>query len=184
MVTTICETFAISKPIFGIIFLPSLVCMKESIAIQSMSKRELKKMRDSRHQKEELQHQTMHPTTIIEEAHHQSQRLGLILSSYMSCNLFDMTVVLGFPYLINSMVSGSFSSNIYAGKNLSVILAGLLFCMCLFLLTFIIFRFRISIFIGFVLMVIWVFFMIFVFVLEIDILDLNYLEFLRKFVCW
>lgn len=173
MFTLICDTFNFSKPIFGLVFLPGMMCMKEMVAIQAMSKRELKKIRDHRYQKDECQTQ--------------ESRLSFILSSFMSCNLFDMTVVIGLPYLINSLgmglAYGTWSTNIYAGKNASLILFGLLSCLALFLLTFAVFRFRLSMIFGFVLMVIWILYMGFVFIFEVDVLEMPFLAPFRRFGC-
>lgn len=177
MLNTVCETFSLSKPIYGMVFLPSLLCIKETLAIQSISKRELKKLRDlGIFQKEETQQQTKDS---------QKRRLGFILSSFMSCNLFDMTVTIGLSYLINSLLfsSSEFSSNIYTGKNVSLILLGLLFSLGIFLATFALFRFQLSMYFGFVLMFIWMCYMLFVFALEFDFLELTYLNYLKKFIC-
>lgn len=175
MASLICDTFSFSKPIFGLVFMPCMICMKETIAIQAMSKRELKKVRDSRYQKDESQ------------AQEYQRRLGFILSSFMSCNLFDMTVAIGLPYLLNSIlmgfINGTWSSNLYVGKNLSILIFGLFICLLLFLLAISIFRFRLTMVFGFVLMAIWIFYMTFLFIFEVDIIDMPFLMPFRKFGC-
>jgi hypothetical protein len=179
MSTQICETLKLPKSVFGLVFLASSLCMKETIAIQSTTKRELRKLRILDRQKDDFS------VPLQLTGSNEKRRLCFILSSFMSCNLFDLSMGIGLPFLLNSLFFSAEWGNtsIYDGKNLAFILLGLIVCLSLFFLILMAFKFRLSMYFGFVLMSIWLAFMGFVIALELGFLQLDYLAFLKKFKC-
>lgn len=145
MMVIICDTFNISESIIGFTFIAAATSMEEIMTSLALCKREKKKRAENRDG---------------------SNRLNMVLSNCIGSNIFDMSIGLGLPYLLNSLISGSFYTNVYS-RNISFIVFGLLVCLGFFLILINLFKWRLTLGLGLCIFLIWFLFNLFILSLEI-----------------
>ena len=152
MVITICQTFNLSDSIVGYIFVAAATSMEETITTISICKRELKKYKLN-----------VHNEIIILN---QNDKLNMIVSNCIGSNIFDLSIGLGLPYFLNSLFNGVYFSSVYSGNGLSFVSIGLIICIILFIYLFIVNNFKLNLFFGIYVLLIWFIFTILVVLIE------------------
>ena len=140
MVITICQTFNLSDSIVGYIFVAAATSMEETITTISICKRELKKYKLN-----------VHNEIILI----QNDKLNMIVSNCIGSNIFDLSIGLGLPYFFNSLFNGLYFSSVYSGNSLSFISIGQIICIILFLYLFLLNNFKLNLFFGIYVLLIW-----------------------------
>jgi Ca2+/Na+ antiporter len=157
MTLIICETFEINETVYGFLIVPIAISMKETIKSIILCKNELNKFRSNR--------------SMIKN---DKNKLNMIVSNCLSNNMFNLSIGLGIPYLINSLFfsNGNFFSNIYYGINIAFIIVGLISCLILFLILLMLSKFRLTRNFGFSILSIWLMYSVLVVLIELNLISL------------
>lgn len=160
-VVSLCETFEISESIIGFSFVAAATSIEETIASIALCKRELRRIQSK---KKSIKH------------------LNMALSNCIGSNIFDLSIGIGLPYLLNSIVFNNrrkFYTSIYS-KNLSIFILGLIVCLFLFLILLIIFNWRFTKYLGFCLLTLWITYSCLAFSIELNFVKFDFLDYFVK----
>jgi sodium/potassium/calcium exchanger 4 len=153
----ICETFEINETMYGFLIVSFAISMKETTKSVVFCKNELQKFRSNR--------------SMIKN---DKNRLNMIISNFLSNNIYNLSICLGVPYLINSLFfsNDNFFSNVYYGTNIAFMIAGLISCLILFLILLMLSKFRLTRNFGFSILSIWLIYTVLVVLTELNIIYL------------
>ena len=126
MVVVISETFGISEALMGFTFIAAATSLEETMSTISICKRELKKPG--------------------------SDRLNMALSNCVASNVFDLSIGVGLPYLINSLQTSYFTQ---LNGNVSFTVFGLIVSVILFVSILCIGNWRLSKLLGALFSIMW-----------------------------
>ena len=143
MVVVISETLGISEALMGFTFIVAATSLEETMSTISICKRELKK-----------------PGT---------GRLNMALSNCVASNVFDLSIGVGLPYLINSWQKNYFTQ---VNGNVSFTVFGLIVSLILFVSILCISNWRLSKLLGVIFSIIW-----FVYTAAVVLIDLELLNY-------
>jgi len=154
MVIVISETFGINESIIGLTFVAAATSMEETLTSISICKQELKRSKFN-----------------IQK----SNRLNMAISNCIGSNVFDLSIGIGLPYLLNSLIRINDYTQMYTGvySNLSFTVLGLILCLSLFLILLNIFKWRLKISFGILILFIWLIFTTLVVLIEMNIIPIN-----------
>jgi K+-dependent Na+/Ca+ exchanger-like protein len=157
MVMIISETFSISDTIIGFTFLAAATSMEETITSISLCKREVKRA-----------------TAKLDSFN----RLNTALSNCIGSNIIDLSLCLGLPYLLNSLLisSNEHYTTIY-NRNVSFTIVGLVLCLFAFLILIALFRFRLAKLFGILIFSLWLVYVTLVILIDFKLLKINLLNF-------
>ncbi len=163
MVMTISETLYINESIIGFTFVAAATSMEETITSISICRREVKSQLKQKNNQ------------------YKSNKLNMAVSNCIGSNVFDLSIGIGLPYLINALFMNK-SINMYTGiySNISFTVIGLLVCLSLFLLFLNLFKWRLTIPFGILIILIWSVFTLFVILIESNIIQIEFLKNFRK----
>ena len=158
MVLIICETLHISETILGFSILAAATSMEETITSISICRREIKRIKT--------------------ENTDSLSKLNMALSNCIGSNIFDLSIGIGLPYLLNSLffTQGFYFTRVYSG-NITFIVVGLLICLSLYLALLKGFKWRLAKSFGFMLLFIWVVYTSLVILLEMNVFKLSFFNF-------
>ncbi len=158
MVMTICQTFELSETIVGFTCISAATSMEETITSISICRRELKRFRSNRSLKD----------------NGKNNRLNMMVSNCIGSNIFDLSIGLGVPYLLNSLFfsNKTFLTNVYSGPNITFIAFGLVICLFLFLVLLMLSKFRLTRNFGFSILLVWIIYTVLVILLELKVVNL------------
>ena len=161
MSLVICETFSISETILGFVILSAATSMEETITSIAICRREIKRIKT--------------------ENNDSLSKLNMALSNCIGSNIFDISIGIGLPYLLNSLffTDGRFFTKVYSG-NITFIIIGLLFCLSLYLLLLNCFKWKLTKGFGFSMLFIWLLYTVLVIMLEMNFLKFNFFNFFIK----
>jgi len=154
MVIVISETFVINESIIGLTFVAAATSMEETLTSISICKQELKRSKFN-----------------IQK----SNRLNMAISNCIGSNVFDLSIGIGLPYLLNSLIRINDYTQMYTGvySNLSFTVLGLILFLSLFLILLNIFKWRLKISFGILILFIWLIFTTLVVLIEMNIIPIK-----------
>jgi Ca2+/Na+ antiporter len=160
MALVICETLNISETIIGFGALSAATSMEETITSISICKREINRMKKQTSQSS------------------QKSKLNMALSNAIGSNIFDISIGLGFPYLLNSLFfsQSKYFTKVYSG-NIAFMLFGLIICLALYLILLKLFNWKLTRCFGISLTFIWIIYTVLVICLEMNLIKFDFFNF-------
>ena len=131
--------------------------MEETITSISICKREIKRMKTQ---------------------NNQNSKLNMALSNVIGSNIFDISIGIGLPYLLNSLffTQGKYFTKVYSG-NITFMLFGLLICLAIYLILLKGFNWKLTRRFGVIALIVWFIYTLLVVLLEMNIIKFDFFNF-------
>lgn len=157
ILVTLCDTFNMSETIMGFTFFAAVSSVQETVTSIALCKRELRR---------------------IQSKKNDINRLNMALSKCIGSNIFDLTIGIGLPYFLNSVIVNQqrkYYTPVY-NKNLALFISGLLICLILFIFALIVFRWRFTKYLGFFTLTIWLVYTSLAISIELKFVEFNFFK--------
>ena len=160
MSLVVCDTMKISETLFGFVILSAATSAEETITSVSICRREIKRIKDN---------------------NDDECKLNMALSNAIGSSIFDTSIGLGLPYLLNSLFfsHGRYFTKVYSG-NIAFMLFGLIICLALYLILLKFFNWKLTRCFGISLTFIWIIYTVLVICLEMNLIKFDFFNFYFK----